>query len=86
MRQGLGRQSLQTANLSRPPAQPGMGEATQERYGSLVSIKGSLEGPEWASAFLWDRHSKSVNILVNVRKLQSGLLTSSGYSEHKYFG
>lgn len=45
--------------------------------------------------FLWDRHSKLVNTqeplfcvynLVNVRKLQSGLLKSSGYSEHKYFG
>lgn len=45
-RQSLGEQSLQTANLSFHLHSKEWGIATQERYGSLVNIRGSLERPE----------------------------------------
>lgn len=63
-RQSLGKQSPTNSKSVTPTctARDGWGEATRERYRSLVSIRGSLERPEWWSASLWDRHSKSVNI------------------------
>lgn len=86
-RQSLGKQSPKKSKSLTPLAQQRMGEATQERCGSLVSIRGSLEKPEWSlpsSGTGTPRQSTSKNPicphnLVNFRKLQSELLTSSGY-------
>ncbi|EDL31364.1 mCG1034307 [Mus musculus] len=68
MRQSLGKHPLQIAILC-PLAQQGMGEVTQERYGSLLSLRGSLERPEWSlpsseQALQASQHPRAPSVLT----------------------